>query len=399
MQLRQQVDLAIDRNTETAEQLVRFMYEHPETAKEEILASSRITELLKKKGFAVEYPYLQKELGYGTAFRAVLENGSGPKVAILVEYDALPELGHGCGHNLHGALSTLASLALFDLKEQFQGTLYVIGTPAEEGDGAKLLMSELGIFDAMDLAVMMHSCGAISYTDMDALSLRCYELTFHGQQSHAAAAPWAGHNALTAARKFLDLVDARRESLAPYSIFSAVIKEGGIQANIIPDYAMLHLEFRSKSRAELEELNRIVKNCASAAALAMDCTAEFKALFPDFYDMVRIPVLEEEVHTLMQSREEEIAAPERPSGSTDMGNVSYRCPSIQPMICITKQALALHTAELRDSTIQPFAIEQMKKGAAVICELTLKLFHDKAFCTEVRKSFETELKKKEDIAL
>lgn len=379
---------AIQDNLPEAFSLVRYLYDHPETAGKEVLSSKALVEALRKAGFQVEYPFMEKELGYGTAFRALLENGEGPRAAILAEYDALPGMGHGCGHNLHGPLSILAALALAQCRDLFSGTLEVIGTPAEEEEGAKLHMAPAGIFDGMALAIMMHSgSGPCSQTEMDATSLRCYIVEFHGQSAHAAGSPWLGHNALTAARKFMDLLDARRDSFQLGTIMSGVILDGGKQPNMVPDYAKIRMEFRSPSMKNLKELDRIVRNCAQGAALALDCSATFTLGFPDFYDMVRIPALEAKVKEKFQ----ELGAPvedARPAGgSSDVGNVSYRCPTIQPIISITDSPCSLHTPELRDATLEPHARQQMGIGAEVIGETVLDIFNDAGFREKVQEEF------------
>ncbi len=375
--------------------LVRYLYDHPETAGKEVQSSKVLVEALRQAGFQVEYPFMEKELGYGTAFRAVLENGKGPRAAILVEYDALPEIGHGCGHNLHGPLSILAALGLARCKELFSGTLEVIGTPAEEEEGAKLHMASAGLFDGMDLAIMMHcGSGPCSQTEMDATSLRCYIVEFYGQSAHAAGSPWLGHNALTAARKFMDLLDARRDSFQPGTIMSEVILDGGKQPNMVPDYAKIRMEFRSPSMKNLEELDRIVRNCAQGAALALDCKVKFTLGFPDFYDMARIPALEEKVKEKFQEIGAPIEDPLPAGGSSDVGNVSYHCPTIQPIISITDAPYSLHTPELRDATLTPHARQQMAVGAEVIAETVLAIFNDGGFREKVREDFQRVLASK-----
>lgn len=375
--------------------LVRYLYDHPETAGKEVLSSRALAEALEQAGFQVEYPFMEKELGYGTAFRAVLENGPGPRAAILAEYDALPEMGHGCGHNFHGPLSILAAQALARCRDLFSGTLEVIGTPGEEEEGAKLHMAPAGIFDGMDLAIMMHSgSGPSNYTEMDATSLRCYLVEFFGQSAHAAGSPWLGHNALTAARKFMDLLDARRDSFRLGTIMSGVILDGGRQPNMVPDYAKIRMEFRSPSLKNLTELDRILRNCARGAALALDCTEKFTLGFPDFYDMVRVPALEAKVKKKFQELGAAVADPLPPSGSSDVGNVSYRCPTIQPVISITDEPCALHTPELRDATLTDHARDQMAIGAQVIGETVLAIFNDAGFREKVREDFQRVLASK-----
>ena len=342
-------------------------------------------------------PLWQKELGYDTAFRATLKRGEGPKCSIMVEYDALPGIGHGCGHNLHGPLSVLAGIVLSELPEDaFHGTLEVIGTPAEETVGAKLIFAKEGVFDGDALAIMMHSTsGGISRTNTQANALRAYEITFTGKTAHAAGDPWDGHNALTALRKFLDLVDARRDSFHPFTIASGIITEGGKAPNVVPDRAALRFEFRYPVKREIERLDRIVKNCAKGAALALDCSVEFTLAGPDFDDMVRVPLLEEKIKELFTSYGEPVGDPLPPGGSTDAGNVSYRCPTLHAYISISDKACPGHSTALRDATITPHALDQMAKGAAVIAEMVLTVFNDAGYRVAVQKEFEQSVTGKE----
>lgn len=316
----------------------------------------------------------------------------------MVEYDALPGIGHGCGHNLHGPLSVLAGIVLSELPEDaFHGTLEVIGTPAEETVGAKLIFAKEGVFDGDALAIMMHSTsGGISRTNTQANALRAYEITFTGKTAHAAGDPWDGHNALTALRKFLDLVDARRDSFHPFTIASGIITEGGKAPNVVPDRAALRFEFRYPVKREIERLDRIVKNCAKGAALALDCSVEFTLAGPDFDDMVRVPLLEEKIKELFTSYGEPVGDPLPPGGSTDAGNVSYRCPTLHAYISISDKACPGHSTALRDATITPHALDQMAKGAAVIAEMVLTVFNDAGYRVAVQKNLSNPLQERKD---
>ena len=285
------VEKAVKGHLPKALELSRSLREHPELPDQEFESSRKMVEILKEAGFEVTYPYA----GYETAFHALFDNGDGPEVAILTEYDALPEIGHGCGHNLHGSLSILTGLALKDLKDSYKGKLHVIGTPAEEENGAKIGMAAQGIFDNMSLAMMMHSwSGGKCRADMDALSLRCYFVEFYGQAAHAVAAPWEGRSALAAARKFLDLIDARRECFTPDVHVNSIVVDGGKAPNIIPDYVKLRMEFRTATMKSMGAVDEMVKKCADGAALALDCAVKFTTVF-EFADMVRNMALEEEV--------------------------------------------------------------------------------------------------------
>jgi amidohydrolase len=375
---------AVARHHAAAIALSEDMGDHPELSAEEFESSRKIVELLKNGGYEVEYPYLN----YETAFDAVLRNGDGPKAAIMVEYDALPEIGHACGHNLHGALSVLAGLALADLRDHFRGTVRVIGTPAEEADGAKVGMADKGIFDDLSVAMMMHSMGGgISQPDMDALSLRCSTVTYKGRTAHAAAAPWEGRSALAAARKFLDLADARRECFTPDMRVSGIITDGGRATNIIPDRAEVKIEFRTDSMARLNDANEMILKCAKGAAMAMDCEVSWKPALSDFADMVRVKALEDEAERLFKEKGMPVEPVSPPIGSTDVGNVSYRCPAIQPLIAITGKPYALHTVEFARATREAEAHRAMATGAEILARLALKVLCDDGFRKEVHDDF------------
>lgn len=376
---------AIRKHHGLAVELSDDLYAHPELPDQEFRSSQKMVELLTKAGYAVEYPYLD----YPTAFHAVLDNGEGPDAAILVEYDALPGLGHACGHNVHGSMSILAALALAEHKDKFPGKLHIIGTPAEEEDGKKIGMSAKGAFDGLSLAVMNHSwSGPVSTPDMDLLGLQCYILEFTGLSAHAAAGPWNGHSALAAARKFLDLVDARRESFTGDIRFNGVILDGGKYPNILPDRAVVRLEYRADSRAKMSMLHDIMHKCARGVCIALDCEYTCRKGFDGFDDMVRVPVLEQEVSGLLEALGHTCGSVEAPSGSSDVGNTSYCCPTIQPLVSICKMPYALHTIEFREETIKPAAHKAIADGAQLIAELVYRTLTDDAFRASVEASYQ-----------
>lgn len=375
---------AVEKHHSLAVELSDDLYAHPELPDHEFRSSEKIVELLKNAGYEVEYPYLD----YPTGFRAVLDNGEGPSVAILVEYDALPGLGHACGHNVHGSMSVLAALALMDIRDKFKGRLYVFGTPAEEENGAKVGMAERGAFDNFALAIMIHSwSGGVSRPNMDVLSLKCYLVEFKGLAAHAAGGPWEGHSALAAARKFLDLIDARRECFTPDIRVNGVITDGGKYPNILPDRAEVRLEFRTDSIAKLKLMDEMIQKCANGAAMALDCEVNFTEGFDSFADMVRVPVLERAVTELMDEMNLTCGETLAPTGSSDVGNVSYHCPTVQPLLAICDAPYALHTVEFRDETINPAAHDAISSGSKLIASLVLRTFTDVEFRQTVYDSY------------
>ena len=382
---------AIQRHWQTAVALSDDLYAHPELPHEEFRSSQKVVDLLRQAGYEVEYPYM----GYPTAFRGVLKNGEGPSAAILVEYDALPELGHACGHNAHCAMAVLAALALAEAKDQFQGTVYAFGTPAEEENGAKIGMAAKGAFDGLSLATMIHSwSGPASISDMDVLSLRCYLVEFKGVSAHAVAGPWKGHSALAAARKFIDLIDARRECFTPDVHVNSVFKESGLQPSILPDRAVVRIEFRTDSMAKLEQVDEIIEKCAKGAAMALDCTVSFSKGTEDFADMVRVPVLEDAVEDLLHEMGRASEPVRIPNGSSDVGNVSYHCPAIQPLLTIGETFYALHTPEFREETIKEPAHQAIADGAKLLGSLVLRALTDEEFRDAAQKSYLAQKEKK-----
>ncbi|MGO5060881.1 amidohydrolase [Lawsonibacter sp. LCP25S3_F5] len=389
--MNKQLVSAIEKHWQQAVELSDDLYAHPELPDQEFRSSQKVVDMLKAAGYEVEYPYM----GYPTAFRGVLKNGEGPSAAILVEYDALPGLGHACGHNAHCAMAVLAALALAEAKDQFQGTVYVFGTPAEEEAGAKIGMAANGAFDGMSLATMIHSwSGPASISDMDVLSLRCYLVEFKGVSAHAVAGPWKGHSALAAARGFLSLIDARRESFTSDVHVNGIITDGGLCPAILPDRAELRIEFRTDSLSKLEWMDDIVKKCAHGAASAMDCTVNFTKAFDDFADMVRVPVLEDAVEDLLHEMGRASEPVRIPNGSSDVGNVSYHCPAIQPLLTIGETFYALHTPEFREETIKEPAHQAIADGAKLLGSLVLRALTDEEFRDAAQKSYLAQKEKK-----
>ena len=389
--MNKQLVSAIEKHWKQAVELSDDLYAHPELPDQEFRSSQKVVDMLKAAGYEVEYPYM----GYPTGFRAVLKNGEGPSAALLIEYDALPELGHACGHNAHCAMAVLAALALAEAKDQFQGTVYAFGTPAEEENGAKIGMAAKGAFDGLSLATMIHSwSGPASISDMDVLSLRCYLVEFKGVSAHAVAGPWKGHSALAAARKFIDLIDARRECFTPDVHVNSVFKESGLQPSILPDRAVVRIEFRTDSMAKLEQVDEIIEKCAKGAAMALDCTVSFSTGTEDFADMVRVPALEEYSAQLIGELGRTIAPVTPPMGSSDVGNVSYHCPAIQPLLTIGETFYALHTPEFREETIKEPAHQAIADGAKLLGSLVLRALTDEEFRDAAQKSYLAQKEKK-----
>ena len=256
----------IDFLAREAFELNYFLAENPELSGKEYLACEKICALLESHGITVERAFA----GIPTAFRGTVCEApdSGINIGIIAEYDALPEIGHACGHNLHGSMSVLTALSLLPILKDIDCELLVAGTPAEETDGAKVEMSAKGLFDGCDFAMMIHSCGGKNMVEYRSLAMDAVEFTFTGKTSHAASAPWEGRNALNGLQLFFHAVDMLRQHVRPEARMHGIVYDGGAVPNIVPERAVGRFYFRAPKRAYLDEIIKKVHNCARGAALA-----------------------------------------------------------------------------------------------------------------------------------
>ena len=346
----------------------------PETSGREFKTSRRLVDVLEEAGFDVEYPYM----GLPTAFKAKAgRKGRGGRAAILVEYDALPDVGHACGHNLHGSMSILAALSLLPLMKELDGELLVIGTPAEETDGAKVKMAADGAFDGCDFAMMIHSsCGA-SVIRCGTLAMDALEFTFTGAPAHAAAAPWKGRNALNGLQLFFHAIDMYRQHVIPEARMHGVIVNGGSVPNVVPDKAVGHFYFRAPKRAYLDKMIEQVFNCARGAALATNTEVEWRHFEASFMDMRPNAAAEKMVEDVYK----EVGVPCVPGpiefGSSDVGDVTYHCPAVQPLIDISGGVVYPgHTPEFAKAAVSAEGHLAMKNGARIIARGVLRSLTD-----------------------
>lgn len=336
--------------------LNEFIYNNPELGYEEFKSSKAHIDLLRKYGFEVEEEYL----GIKTAFKAYYKSKrEGPTVAYLAEYDALPGIGHGCGHNLLGTVSTGAGIVLKHLIDEIGGTVVVFGTPAEETSGAKVLMVEKHAFDDIDVAMLAHPAASY-YKSGSSLALEPIQFTFRGKAAHAASDPEKGINALDAVIMTFNSINALREHILPTARIHGIITEGGKAANIVPDLAVAQFYVRSTTKAYLEELSEKVKNCARGAALATGATLEITNYEFKYDDLMTNQTLSEVFYKSLEIQGIDCNKTRDTFGSLDMGNVSYVCPSIHPYFGICEnEDVPGHSEELRDATITDYAYKNM----------------------------------------
>lgn len=343
------------------ERISHWMYEHPEVAYEEYESSSRLVEFLRGVGFDVEYP----AYGLDTAFAARI-GSTGPHVVICAEYDALPGVGHACGHNIIATAAVGAGAALAPIVEELGIRLTVLGTPAEEHYGGKVDLIDAGAFAGVSAAMMVHP-STENVVDPKVIAVAHVDVHFHGKEAHASAHPQLGVNALDAFVQAYVNVSTLRQSIYPTDKIHGVIREGGHAPNIIPAYTRSSWYVRAETKERLDTLFPRVAACFEAAAVATGCTVEIEHVGHTYTEMVSDRTLVE----YYAANSAELGRPMRrgrdlppdQTGSTDMGNVSLLVPSIHPMLDIGSAPHVNHQPEFAAHTITPDGDRAIVEGA------------------------------------
>lgn len=337
--LKRRVCEAVDRRAAELIETADWIHAHPELGHLEVEASKRLADRLSEAGAEVE----MGTAGMETAFKAVLLGSSeGPTVTVLAEYDALPKLGHGCGHNLIATSALGAGLALSEVLGELPGSVWVLGTPAEESAapnaGGKVHMVRAGVFDDVDASIMFHPATETAITPDRSLAARGFEFFFHGKAAHAAGAPDQGINALDAVVAMYNAVSMMRQQVRPDVRIHGIILAGGAAANIIPDYAAIRYRTRADDADYLEEVVQKVIGCAEGAARATGCRLEWNEYMPPYENTVPNGVLMDLMKTNLEALGLEVATQKKRAGrgSTDFGNVSRRVPGVEARIAITE---------------------------------------------------------------
>ncbi|WP_445486941.1 M20 family metallopeptidase [Niallia sp. 03133] len=363
-----------------------YIGENPELGHEEFKACAALTELLNKHDFIVE----TGTCSLPTAFTATYDSGKeGPVIGFMAEYDALPEVGHACGHNLIGTMSVAAGIGLSKVLNEIGGKIIVYGTPAEETKGGKVTMAETGIFSELDVAMMVHPLDNYIKSG-SSLAMDAIQFEFFGKSAHAAASPHKGINALDAVIQTFNSINALRQHVTSDARIHGVITEGGKAANVVPDYAVAQFYVRAAKRSYVNELVEKVKKCAEGAALQTGAKITVSNYEFSYDDMMTNNTLSEVFTKKLTSlgvREEEIFDQRDGSGSLDMGNVSQVVPSIHPYIKICNEAYACHTHEFREAAMTKQAREAMILGAKSMALTGLEVLTNKELLQQIKDEF------------
>jgi amidohydrolase len=381
---RRALDRAVDDAFPALTDLALKIHEHPELAYEERQASSWISELVEAEGLRVERGFL----GVETAFRARIGTGVSPRIAILAEYDALPEIGHACGHNLIAAGAVGAFIALSRHASALSGTVELIGTPAEEGGGGKIRLLEAGAFRGVDVAMMYHPYDR-DILAHPSLATKRLTLTFHGSPAHAAIAPWDGQSALTACLETFRLIDSQRVHFRDGVRVHGIVTNGGQAVNVIPERAEAAFLVRAGTASELDRVVAIVERCARGAALAAGVQVEifgrfgYKNMQNNFTLARRFGAALETLGRKPRETDSSVGA-----GSTDMGDVSHAVPSIHPYLAICSEGETLcHEREFADCARSTLGLETMRIAAKAMARTTADALEDASLLGLVQEEF------------
>lgn len=361
-----------------------YLYHHPELGDQEYESMKLLAGFLKEHKFTVETGIV----GRPTAFKAVYDSKKeGPAIAYLAEYDALPGVGHGCGHNMIGTMGVGAGVLLSKVIDEIGGKVVVLGTPAEETNGAKVPMAEQGIFNEIDAAMILHPSDE-SYESGLSLAMDAIQFDFRGRSSHAAASPEMGINALDAAIQLFNGINALRQHVTSDVRIHGIIKEGGVAANVVPDKAVAQFYVRAKDRNYLNEVVQKVKNIAQGAALMTGAEVYIDNYELSYDNMITNEVLSQLfTKNLLSAGVKEVKKAKDSYGSIDMGNVSHVVPAIHPYIGLDSPGLVAHTKEFADTTITENSHSILSKGALALALTGFDLITNKAELEKVKMEF------------
>jgi amidohydrolase len=344
--------------------LSHAIHAEPELAFAEHRSCAKAQELVAERGFEIT----ATAGGLATAFRANF--GDGPlAVGICAEYDALPGIGHACGHNIIAACAVGAALALAEVADELGLTVVLVGTPAEEFGGGKVLLLNAGVFDDLALAVMVHP-GPMDIAAARSLTLSAVRVDYHGREAHASAAPSLGINAADAATVAQVAIGLLRQQLSPGQQVHGIITDGGQAANIIPGRTTLQYTMRATEASSLAELEVKAGDCFLAGAVATGCDYSVECIEPMYESLKSDPWLADTVRAEMmrlgRTPVDEKLEGAHPVGSTDMGNVTQVLPGIHPMIAVDAGGASLHQPGFTAAAVGPSADTAVIEGAIIL---------------------------------
>ena len=375
---------SIDTHRDGLKDLSASIWSNPELGLEEHGAHKLLTDYLEEKGFTVERGYT----GLETAFRATFGSGR-PNVCVISEYDALPEIGHACGHNLIAEAGVAAGLGLkaaLECEGAPKGRVTVMGTPDEESVGCKIELIENGAFEDIDIAMMVHPFPETHIRPIYN-AIRVLRVGYTGKAAHAAAYPWEGVNALDAVVAAYTSVSVLRQQMKPTWRVHSVITKGGAKPNIIPEYAELLTNIRAPNMQELDMLTEKVVHCYEAAAQATGCKVKVEREYTDCIDVQQNPVLASTFGENYRKLGVEFADIGDIYASTDMGNVSYVVPSLHPNYAVGSGKEVNHSKAFTAVVNTPAAHDNTLLAAKAMAHTAIDVLATEGLLEKVKKHF------------
>lgn len=368
-ELKRRVCDYLDELTPRLVQMSHQLHANPEIAFEEVESMKLLADAAEASGYAVA----RGIAGLDTAFVAESSRGQGPTVAFIAEYDALPGLGHACGHNIIGSAATGAALALQAIRDEVEGTVKLIGTPAEEGGGGKVIMAEHNVFDDLDAAMMIHP-GTKAMTTRTTLASNKIKFEWFGKPSHAAASPERGINALDACIQTFNNINALRQHLKSTVRIHGIITHGGDAVNVTPEYTSALFSVRAaESDYSFEVLQKVIA-CAEAGALAAGATMKYDHTM-HYAQRIANPTLARLFGDNISGLGETVyePSPNEPMGSSDMGNVSQLVPSIHPYVTIARPGTGGHTEAFAEASASAWGDQALIRSAKAMAMTAVEL--------------------------
>lgn len=394
-QATQTISQSIDSRREAYIKASHEIHAQPEIGNEEFFASSLLINILEEAGFTVN----KSVAGHQTAFFASKKSLlPGPTVAYLAEYDALPGIGHACGHNIIGTTSIAAAIALSETLDSVGGRVIVLGTPAEEGGpngSAKGSFVKHGLLEGIDAALMLHPSGNSAITG-PSLAVDPLEFHFYGKPAHAAGSPEEGINALDAVLQLFNGINALRQQLPTDARVHGIITHGGDAPNIIPEYAAARFYIRGDSWKKTSDTAQKIRAIAEGAALATGSTVKIVRFQNEVRDLVLTPALDAVLRNELEAQGEAVADFRITGlGSTDAGNISYEVPTAHGYIKIGAENLIAHTAEFREAAKSIHGDKALIKGAIALANTGYRLLTETILLEQVKAAHMKALKTKQ----
>ncbi|MGH6987189.1 MAG: M20 family metallopeptidase [Caulobacteraceae bacterium] len=383
--LRRETILAVDDLAQDLISISHRIHAEPELALEEVKSAALLAGELEQR----DLPVQREAFGLATALVSEFGRSDGPRIAILSEYDALPGIGHACGHNIIAAAGLGAALALSRL--ELPGRVRWLGTPAEERYGGKELMARAGAFEKVDAAMMIHPANH-DLVSNPTLAIAEVDAIYHGRAAHASSSPYLGLNALDAVVGAYQAIAQLRQHIRGDERIHGIITEGGLAPNVVPERAACQFYVRAANAARLGELKRRVQACFEAGALSSGCRLELVWGEADYLDLKTswpaARIFEQHARSLGRVFTPAEDLPPGKTGSTDMGNVSHRVPAIHPMLAVAPHDVSIHNPQFARWAASERGDMAVIDGAKALALTALELMADEAALAAARRDFQ-----------